>query len=223
MKKSLKQKYIEAGLNYKMEILFIALVSLISIGLEVVIYLFYGLSFFLVIPILLLMAFLLYSYMKLDRNKRKMNEEDIDEFIRIFTFFSIYIEDGYNVYQSLKEVKEYASIRVKARLEKMLSEIEEDKSVAPYVNFASSFALSKIKEVMIAIFEMVDEGSGGAYISQFKYIFSKLRDDEYDSLKTRKLEKLSSLSFLPLLGSGVTMVMLALCLVTIMGGIMDGL
>ena len=62
MKKSLKQKYIEAGLNYKIEILFIALVSLISIGLEVVIYLFYGLSFFLVIPVLLLMAFLLYSY-----------------------------------------------------------------------------------------------------------------------------------------------------------------
>ena len=73
MKKSLKQKYIEAGLNYKIEILFIALVSLISIGLEVVIYLFYGLSFFLVMPVLLLMAFLLYSYMKLDRNNRKMN------------------------------------------------------------------------------------------------------------------------------------------------------
>ena len=61
MKKSLKQKYIEAGLNYKIEILFIALVSLISIGLGVVIYLFYGLSFFLVIPVLHLMAFLLYS------------------------------------------------------------------------------------------------------------------------------------------------------------------
>ena len=40
MKKSLKQKYIEAGLNYKIEILFIALVSLISIGLEVVSFIF---------------------------------------------------------------------------------------------------------------------------------------------------------------------------------------
>lgn len=223
MKKSLKQKYIESGLNFRFEMTLLLAQIILAFGLEVAIYFFYGLSFFLVIPVLFLMASLLYSYMKLDKNKRKMQEEDVNEFIRIFTFFSIYIEDGYNVYQSLKEVKDFASSRVKGKLEKLLSEIEEDKSVAPYINFASYFTLSKIKEVMIAIFEMVDEGSGGAYIAQFKYIFSKLRDNEYENNKVRKLERLSALSFLPLLGSGLTMVMLALCLVTIMGGIMDGI
>lgn len=223
MKKSLKQKYIESGLNFRFEMTLLFIQAALALALEGVIYFFYGLSFFLVVPLLLLMGLLLYSYMKLDKNKRKMQEEDVNEFIRIFTFFSIYIEDGYNVYQSLKEVKEFASTRVKEKLEKLLSEIEEDKSVAPYINFASYFTLSKIKEVMIAIFEMVDEGSGGAYIAQFKYIFSKLRDNEYKNSKARKLERLSALSFLPLLGSGLTMVMLALCLVTIMGGIMDGI
>lgn len=223
MKKSLKQKYIESGLNFRFEMTLLFIQVALTLALEGVIYFFYGLSFFLVVPFLLLMGLLLYSYMKLDKNKRKMQEEDVNEFIRIFTFFSIYIEDGYNVYQSLKEVKEFASTRVKEKLEKLLSEIEEDKSVAPYINFASYFTLSKIKEVMIAIFEMVDEGSGGAYIAQFKYIFSKLRDNEYENSKARKLERLSALSFLPLLGSGLTMVMLALCLVTIMGGIMDGI
>lgn len=223
MKKSLKQKYIESGLNFRFEMTLLLAQIILAFGLEVAIYFFYGLSFFLVIPVLFLMASLLYSYMKLDKNKRKMQEEDVNEFIRIFTFFSIYIEDGHNVYQSLKEVKDFASSRVKGKLEKLLSEIEEDKSVAPYINFASYFTLSKIKEVMIAIFEMVDEGSGGAYIAQFKYIFSKLRDNEYENNKVRKLERLSALSFLPLLGSGLTMVMLALCLVTIMGGIMDGI
>lgn len=223
MKKSLKQKYIESGLNFRFEMTLLLAQIILAFGLEVAIYFFYGLSFFLVIPVLFLMASLLYSYMKLDKNKRKMQEEDVNEFIRIFTFFSIYIEDGYNVYQSLKEVKDFASSRIKGKLEKLLSEIEEDKSVAPYINFASYFTLSKIKEVMIAIFEMVDEGSGGAYIAQFKYIFSKLRDNEYENNKVRKLERLSALSFLPLLGSGLTMVMLALCLVTIMGGIMDGI
>lgn len=223
MKKSLKQKYIESGLNFRFEMTLLFVQVALALALEGVIYFFYGLSFFLVVPFLLLMGSLLYSYMKLDKNKRKMQEEDVNEFIRIFTFFSIYIEDGYNVYQSLKEVKEFASTRVKEKLEKLLSEIEEDKSVAPYINFASYFTLPKIKEVMIAIFEMVDEGIGGAYIAQFKYIFSKLRDNEYENSKARKLERLSSLSFLPLLGSGLTMVMLALCLVTIMGGIMDGI
>ena len=223
MEKSLKQKYIESGLNFRFEMTLLFIQVALTLALEGVIYFFYGLSFFLVVPFLLLMGLLLYSYMKLDKNKRKMQEEDVNEFIRIFTFFSIYIEDGYNVYQSLKEVKEFASTRVKQKLEKLLSEIEEDKSVAPYINFASYFTLSKIKEVMIAIFEMVDEGSGGAYIAQFKYIFSKLRDNEYENSKARKLERLSALSFLPLLGSGLTMVMLALCLVTIMGGIMDGI
>lgn len=219
----LKKIYAEANLNYKKELLLILGEILFCLLLFIVIYFWKGLSFFLIIPFLLLACSIFYSYMKIDKNKRLIEINNVAEFVRIFTFFGIFIEDEYNVYQSLKEVTCFANGKVKTYLETLLKSIEEDKTIKPFIDFSSNFKLSKIKEVMIAIYQMVDEGEGGVYINQFKHIFQKLRDEEFENEKSRKIERLSNLSFLPLLGSGVTMVMLSLSIVEIMGGLMNGL
>ncbi len=219
----LKKAYEAANLNYKKELLILLIELSLCFLLATVIYFWKGISFFLIIPALLVLCSLFYSYMKIDKQKRMNEENNVNEFVRLFTFFGIFIEDGFNVYQSLKEIILFANGQVKKYLETLLKSIEEDKTIKPFIDFSSNFKLAKIKEVMIAIFQMVDEGEGGVYINQFQHIFQKLRDDEFENEKNKKLERLSNLSFLPLLGSGITMIMLSLSIVEIMGGLMNGL
>ena len=191
------------------------------LGVGAALFLWKGLSFLLLFPSLGYLGFAAFFFTRYAAALRKRLERLRGEFVSLFTFFAIYINDGFNVYNSLQNILPYASADMKPLLEELLQGIDSDKSVTPFVRFASGFEDIAIKEVMMAAYQMVDEGSGGAYIAQFRHLFGKLSDSRHEKSRKSKLDRLQTLSFLPLAGSGLAMLTLTLCIVEIMGGIMD--
>ena len=76
---------------------------------------------------------------------------------------------------------------------------------------------------MVAIYQMVDEGSNIRYLEQFHRQFGKLSQEKHDLRVKRKLSGLEGLSFLPLVGAGISLLMLALSVAQVIGGIVGGL
>ena len=148
-----------------------------------------------------------------------MQQKNNDEFVRLFTFFGIYIKDGFNVYSALEAIKNYASDGFRIRLEKLLEGIGNDKSVQPFVDFASGFESLQIKEVMVSIYQMVDEGNGAPYIEQFRRLFGSLSDQRHKAFIEKKIGTLEGLAILPLIGSGIAIIVLTISIMEIMGGI----
>ena len=67
----------------------------------------------------IVLVYLLSSYgSQLD----KINKENTEEFVNLFSYFKIYIHNGYNVYSSLVEIKNFAS----PNLKELLSELKPD-------------------------------------------------------------------------------------------------
>lgn len=155
--------------------------------------------------------------------KAKANEEDEEQFVTLFTYFSIYVQDGFNVFNAFEEILPYANGRLKNHLEGLLMQITRDKTLLPYLAFAGNFNSLEIREVMMAIYQMVDNGSSGVYLVQFQRLFAKLSDQKRLRREKKHLERLDSLSFLPLVGSGFSMLMLMLAITEIMGGMLNGL
>lgn len=213
---SWKQQVIEAGLNPKKEIVLGVLLIVPFIGIAFAILYFLGPSFYLVLPFLLYVFFL---YLHFGRYKSILARRETaltDEFVKLFTFFGVYIEDGFNVYAALRAIEAFATPQMNAFLEDLLNDIEADKGVTPYVRFSSHFGEIAVKQVMLSIYQMVDEGQGGVYIQQFQRLFGKLSDQKHALSEEKWTERLASLSFLPLVGSGLTMIALSLSLVNIM-------
>ena len=210
----------ELNLNKGKEIILFAAGIFLSIALAILIFFWKGFGVMLFIPFAILVLYVYLFFIRYPRAIRKRDDEDLEEFVRLFTFFGIYINNGYNVFHALETVVPFASTRLRQRLEKLLSSIEEDKSVAPYVEFAANFPDMKVREVMVSIYAMVDEGEGGPYIAQFQHIFGKLSDDRHALGKAKKIETLQNLSFLPLAGSGIAMLMLVVGLMEVMGNLM---
>lgn len=183
----------------------------------------FGLSFVLAVPGLGLVLSLAYFFSRYPNAKARLQHEEMDEFVRLFSFFSVYIDDGYNVYSALKEVSQFASTSLKGKLIKLISEIDQDKSVTPFAEFGSSLSDAKAKDVMVAIYQMVDEGSNSRYLEQFHRQFGKLSQEKHDLRVKRKLSGLEGLSFLPLVGAGISLLMLALSVAQVIGGIVGGL
>ncbi len=204
------------GKDPRKEVLSFGLCTLAFLGIGVAMYFYLGWSFFLLFPVLGLAVFSFAYFTRYDTLRRKKLNELCNEFVTLFTFFGIYIGDGFTVYNALEKLLDYSGEDVSALLKKLLADIDGDKTVAPYVAFASAFEDLSIREVMVAVYQMVDEGQGGMYLTQFKRLFARLADTRRLIEKNKRLERLDTLSFLPLCGSGLTMLTLTLSILSIM-------
>lgn len=165
-------------------------------------------------------VFFLYVFLSKQKSQNALKEEELEEeFVRIFTYFSIYIQDGLPIYSAFQELLKYSSPTMKERLKDLLNDIDHDKSVKPYVTFASLFPSLTIKEVMISIYKMVDEGTNERYLRQYAAIFSSLAEDKRSKAKERHKRSLGNVSFLPLLASGLTSALITIGIMTVIGGL----
>lgn len=204
------------GKDPKKEFVFLLVGELLFIGLGAVLYLYFGLSFYLLFPVIGGAVFAFFFLTRYDALKKKRLEGLCNEFVVLFTFFGIYIGDGFTVYNALEKLLDYADGEVAEYLKELLRQIDEDKSVAPFVAFAAHFGEISIREVMVAVYQMIDEGEGGLYLGQFRHLFARLSDTRRLIEKNKRLERLDTLSFLPLVGSGLTMLTLTLSILSIM-------
>ena len=219
--KRLKEDMLYLGLSPMKEVLWYGVFALALLGLGALLWIWRGFGFLLLFPLLGLVAFTLFYFSRYGTARRAKLEALTREFVDIFTFFSVFLGDGFTVYAALQKAEEYASEDFKPRLENLLRQIDEDKSVTPFVDFASAFEDSSVKEVMLAVYQMVDEGEGGTYLRQFQKLFGRLSDTRHAMDMEKRLTRLDNLAFLPLAGAGIAMLTLTLSIMEIMGGLTD--
>ncbi|MFA6619890.1 MAG: hypothetical protein WCS90_02010 [Bacilli bacterium] len=145
------------------------------------------------------------------------------EFTRIFAYFAIYIRDGLPVYHALEECVRYASPAMERQLRALLEGIDSDKSVAPYITFGDSFHSMEIRQLLISIYRMVDEGGGESYIRQFNVLFESLQANQAKTELERTDSRLGSAAILPMADSALVMLLITIGIIQIIGGYVDGI
>ena len=80
-----------------------------------------------------------------------------------------------------------------------------------------------IEQLMISIYQMIDEGNDSPYLMQFETIFSKLRDELYASIIEKRNKELGNMSLFPLLGSSLLIIMISFGVMEVIGGMISGL
>lgn len=217
MKSSLKESIEFSGLSFKKEMVKIFLINLIlvlGIGafyyfVRNVIYTAFGGMFLLIIDYLLLTNY--------GSRKRKILAERESEFIVIISYFEIFISNNNNVYQSFKMCLGYCSSWMKDKIEKFIKEIDEDKTVKPFVNFANNFTTPIVGNVMLSIFQMVDQGERGDQMTQFTILFDELSKSHQKDLIEKKKNSLDSMNSYPLIGAGGITILVTFGIVALLG------
>ena len=147
----------------------------------------------------------------------------MQEFAVIFGYFRIFIRNGYSVYSALKEIVNFANPRLKNFLEELITEIDEDKTVQPFVKFAKRFNEIIVEEMMISIYQMIDDGQTSDYLVQFELIFDKFSDLLYQKYLKNKDSKLATIASSSLIGSSYIMIVLTIGIVSIIGEVINGI
>lgn len=156
-------------------------------------------------------------------NRLKEHQQNLEsEFIFLIGFFRIFIDHQYNVYQALKALIPYASFTTKNRLETLILAIDEDKTITPFLQFAQTYQLATIEQLMISVYQLVEQGSHSRSLTQFTSLFqayvtqhSEIEIDQY----RRKLERYQSA---PLIASAMVTILIAFGIVSLIGGMLSG-
>ncbi len=217
--KKLKEKINYLNKNYKTEITrlliidFLICVSFIfliicSKNLLILIY-FFG----------ILVVFNFFYLSRYQRIINKNNANLINDFINTFSYFRIYISNNMNAYNAFKEVSKYSSPFIKTKLLVLLDEIDEDKSLKPYMNFAKNFNNKKVEEVMIAIYEMVNEGNSENYLNQFTSVFTSFKARVEKTNQEKRFSKFNLINAMSMGGMMLIMILIMLSIVNMVGEI----
>ena len=223
MLKRIKSQIELLGLNPKKEVLKLTIIDVVLLLLAIPIYLIFKELIYCLFPVAFIFLFDIFFLTRYSKKIETKNSENLQEFATLFGYFRIFIHNGYSVYSALKELINFANEDLKKSLQKLLEEIDQDKSVQPFVNFASQFNEIIIEEMMISIYQLIDDGETSDYLMQFELIFDKFSDLLCQKYLRSKDSKLGMLSSSPLLGSCFLIIVLSIGIIGIIGGFINGI
>ena len=217
MKRSLKDRINALGLSYQKEMMFLILLIVIVIALAFITYIFFKQIYF---PLFIVGGGVIAVYFYLSRYsslERKQEKEHVDQLISLLSYFEIFISNGNNVYTSFKMLIPYADIFIQDAINAMLMQIDVDKTIGPYINFASKFNNRTIESLMLSIYQMVDNGENAIELSEFNLLFNNIKEKHFDEMIDSHKKSLDLFNSFPLIGAGAITIVLSLCIVSIIG------
>ena len=221
MKNNLKETIEFVGLSYTKEMLKIIVLNLLILGSVLLIYL---LLKNVILTIFVLIALIVIDYFLLTRfndKKKALLKSRENELIAIISYFEVYVQNKNNVYQSFNMLIPYCSPWMKDKIEILLKEIDEDKSVQPFVNFASNFHQLSTHSLMLSIYQMVDQGENTHQLKQFDVIFTELARNRNREMMEQKSNSLANMSTFPLIGAGLITITLTMSILSILGDLIN--
>lgn len=212
------------GLSFKNQILLFALINIVLLGGTAAIFLLYKANPIIIAIGLFITSLIDYLFLSRYKGVRKSKERDIlVEFISILSFFKTYINNGYSVYQSLNELTNYVGGELLERVETLISNMDNDKTITPFIEFSGLFSSLQVEQLMISIYQMIDEGNSSAYFNQFEMLFSNMRHDMLKNEIDSKEKALSNMTVFPLIGSALLIVMITFGILAVIGETINGI
>ena len=203
--------------NKTKEIIKIALINVAIIAASVVLTIFLKQVMIAFVGIIVLAVANYLIFNSYTEKKKAILDEREHEFIAIISYFQFFITNSYNVYQAFQSLIAYASPWMEEQIQSLIIEIDNDKSVKPFINFANKFKNNVAGNVMMSIYQMVDEGENGLHMYQFNSLFQQLSKSQQMELIDSKDRSMSSISSFPLIGAGAITVLLTFGIISVMG------
>ena len=220
-KNKLKDTIEFIGFSYKKEMTKLALINVLLLMTALLLFVFTRnlISLIVVIALDLMLTYFLLS--RYNDKKKILLKRRENELISLISYFDVYIRNNNNVYQSFNLLIPYCSNWMKEKIEDFLAEIDKDKSVQPFVDFANNFTSISINGLMLAIYQMVDEGESSEQLTHFNLIFNEISKSRNNEMIEHKNKSLSNMSVFPLAGAGLITVSLTISILTILGDLVN--
>ncbi len=214
--KKLKEKIESLNLNYKNELIKILFVNVFIFLIGAGGFLFFGSYLILILMVLGLGIsnfFLFNRYIVLSLNKE---EEKLIELIDVFLNLRIYLNNKFNLRSALNFVKEYTNEEIRGRITTLLSEMEEDDTAAPFLQFSKYYKSKAIDELMYLLYEMKN-GKNKRVLYSFNNLLIEIKQNQDKKLIEKRTKSFDYINLLTILGGAILIIILSLGIIGLIG------
>lgn len=218
--KNLRNKIELLGYNYKTELMLFFIPETLIFLASIVIFILFSNILVVGVSLILMIIYAFSFYYRYTKKSQEIDRNSIDAFINYFSFFRIYISNGESVYLALNKTLEFASDNIKPYIEGLIAEIDKDKTIQPFIRFAANFKMKLIEDIMISIYEMIENGNNINYINQFTTIFENFKIRVNKNNSETRLNKFDTFITSSLIGSALIMMILVYGIINLIGEIL---
>lgn len=219
----IKQNIIALNLSLKKEIIKVIIFTLIPFA--IFLFLFFFLKFnylFLGLAIAVLIILPLLLFLRYPMLLKKQKDELREEFKILMGYYRVYLDNGFNPYQSFQSLLPFALPSLQEKIEEFLEAVDQDKSVEPYIKLASYFKDDTTQHILISIYQISINGYSQNFFTNFSNSNKELKKITNKNIKEKFKESLLNLTIIPLIAAGLVTVILALGILQVIGGMISG-
>ena len=209
------------GLSYKKEQIKIIVSNFVLLASFAALLIFNRTPFVIVLGVLVILGINYYIFSSYSLRKQKLNKDRADEFVYVISYFRIFISNRNNVYQSFNKIIDYSSDWMKEKLEIFLRAVDGDKSIKPFTDLADRFELPIARNVLVSIYQMVEQGETSEQLNQFTILFEQMSKTLNDERKDRKLRSFDLVGFFPIIGAGLVTIALTFSMLSLVGDMIN--
>ena len=189
IEEDLKQLTDWLGINYTVAIKRRFLQSILFIPLAILVYIFLG-NIYLAIAVAMI-SVVYYKYQYFQIKYKKSNVITIKR--RMFPSFVkkiLLLLRTNNIYQSFNIAVDYIDEPIKTYLKELIAEIDVDKSIKPFQNFARKMEFSEAYQIMNMLYIFNEHGQDEKHLDQLEDVISALSANELDEIIEKKKRNL---------------------------------
>ena len=171
----------------------------------------------------IIIVFIYYAYIYYKNNKelksiKKEKQDKEYEFANLVSYLLIFLENNFNVYQSLMLTMSYCNESLAKDIETLIEEIDYDKSITPYQNFAKKFETNIIYQLVMMIYQLDINGYDVKYLHNFPLLIENIRQAKIDNMIAIRKSNMSYLTVLPIIALLIVIFSLSLFILSTIGG-----
>ncbi len=163
-----------------------------------------------------------YLYTSLQKEIEILQEEHETEFIVTLGVFRVFAANHLNVYNAWIETRAFVSPWMQTKIDLLLKDMDEDKTVAPFITFSHHFRPLIIEQVMTSVYQIVD-GGGLSPLAQFSILFEHFAESHLKEEMKKNEDQIDTMNAWPLIGAGLLAVAIIIGVVQIIGGVIHEL
>lgn len=165
-----------ANLNYKTELVLVVLINIVLIGGMIVTYIFtHNTLFFIPFIFIIVLANGVSFYRYLFLYNKSITSQ-IKEFVSLFRYLYLDINNQIKVKDALLSLKERASLQMNQKLDQLMTEKNEDTSLVPYLNFAANFSNVLVEETLTNLYRY-EKHQHKENLLHFNDVYLKLKEE----------------------------------------------
>jgi len=148
----------------------------------------------------------------------KKNYVPDQDFITFITYINIYMNSGYNLFQSLKEVEKITYGHLKRVVSKLIEDISKDKSFGPFQVFSTNFNNQIIYQLVTLLYQQNKVGKSSNSIEQILPLLDRLKIIVIEDRIKKEGQYLNNFLLAPLIGAAFISLYFSTGILTVLVG-----